>query len=110
MGHCVYSYTQRCANGASRIFSISTKDEPVATLEIVRTSLGWKPNQTKAPGNHQASRELMQVTEETARRYTSQNQPQPEQAQAGIYWLIPDPTGLLEPDPQSGNNSKKTSP
>lgn len=102
MGHCVYSYTERCAQGASRIFSISTKDGPVATGEIVRTAEGWKPNQTKAPGNHQASRELLEVMEETARLYTSQNQAQ--EVQTDTYRWIKDSTGLLQPDPQSENN------
>ena len=52
MDHCVGSYTKQCFSGFSLIFSISSNDARIGTLEMHKdTSSRWKPLQFKGKRN-----------------------------------------------------------
>ncbi len=55
MGHCVFSYGNRCGAGVSRIFSLRRKGERIATGEIVQMPGGWTVSQVRSHGNRQAT-------------------------------------------------------
>ena len=94
MGHCVYSYTDRCTNGRSRIFSVSNDGKKLATAEIVRTGSTWKPTQTRAHGNHDAPDEIHSVMTQVALDYTQHSKTK----NTVPPWRVQDPTAELTLD------------
>ena len=54
MNHCVHGYGRNCADGHSRIFSISKNGKHTATTEIRKQGDSWSHTQTRLKNNHQA--------------------------------------------------------
>ena len=70
MRHCVSGYGSTCANGGSRIFSITREGKRVATMEIQLTRRSWTINQIRGVQNHAVEPEVEQAGREIAKRYT----------------------------------------
>ena len=93
MGHCVYSYADRCAKGTSRIFSISKDGRKLATAEIIWNGTAWRPAQTRAQENHDAQTTVHNIMTTIAMTYTQhykERKTKPEPS-----WQVNDPTVQL---------------
>ena len=51
MKHCVADYTDQCARGQSRIFTVRQGPTPIATIEIRRSRDRWSPYQSRGYRN-----------------------------------------------------------
>ncbi len=71
MGHCVWSYGEKCAGGTSRIFSIREQGRVRATLEIVRRTPDspWSVAQCRNRFNDRVTEQLERAAEAVAQRY-----------------------------------------
>ena len=72
MGHCVFSYGDRCGAGVSRIFSLRRKGERIATGEIVQMPGGWTVSQVRSHGNRQAAEDAHAAMREIAALYENE--------------------------------------
>ena len=71
MEHCVIGYGTRCAQGHSRIFTVSRNGNKVATSQIENNGSTWAEIQTRGKRNHPVDREIVQVMEDVAREYAA---------------------------------------
>ena len=94
MGHCVYSYADRCAQGTSRIFSVSKDGRRLATAEIIWNGTSWRPTQTRAQGNHNAPNAVHNIMITVALNYTNHSKTR----DTALPWRVQDPTAQLSLD------------
>ena len=72
MRHCVSGYGRTCANGGSRIFSITRDGQRVATIEIQLRQTNWTTNQIQGIMNQPVEKEVQAAGTELAKRYSQE--------------------------------------
>ena len=72
MRHCVSGYGRTCANGGSRIFSITQEGRRIATMEIQLGQKNWTINQIRGTQNHAVEKEAERAGRELAKRYNQE--------------------------------------
>ena len=87
MGHCVYQYGPRCAEGRSRIFSVFENFEPVATVELSRNGDRWEIAQVRGQRNQPGPPKITASAGELAEAYTTTWQKTPVSDRHNS-WLI----------------------
>ena len=88
MSHCVISYGPQCADGESRIFSVSDGDRKLATAQIRLENQTWIPTQIRGPHNHPVTEQVTQAVDNLALAYTEEH----HRAPAGTRhqeWSVP---------------------
>ena len=74
MGHCVYTYAETCANGTSRIFSLTLNGRPAGTSQITLKTKEWTEVQTRGVNNHTPPPGSLETMQEISARYTLAHQ------------------------------------
>ena len=79
LDHCVIHYGERCAQGSSRIFSITRGERHLATVELVHEHRGWMPIQVRGFRNQPVSDELRALARRAAEAYGRADRQEPEE-------------------------------
>ena len=99
MNHCVGTYTHRCSNGASRVFSIRQGDTTIATTELSLRGGRWQVAQTRAWHNHDAPEIAHHAAKAVSRAYQAKWKESADAKNRHRSWLQHPETGSIKQKP-----------
>ena len=70
MRHCVSGYANACRQGDCRIFTLSRRGHPCATMELRREGMTWRERQVRGRRNSPAGKNFQRAAREVALAYT----------------------------------------
>ena len=70
MRHCVSGYANACRQGDCRIFTLSRRGHPCATMELRREGMTWRERQVRGRRNSPAGKDFQRAAREVALAYT----------------------------------------
>ena len=82
MRHCVSGYANACRQGDCRIFTLSRRGHPCATMELRREGMAWRERQVRGRRNSPAGKDFQRAAREVALAYTQAWQEQRERLKA----------------------------